>query len=191
MQPIIEYKREALNQYQLILDLPAAVKKRFIAARDRFDAFFRGSLRSGSHPFIYLAQFSAYEPDNARLQEALNLVALGMMPFKAHLKNFSALEHREIYIEVAEKAPVNALIENVNKIADGCLQDARFSALPRVTLAKALHQCQFDRCWPFFEKERFLARFIINRMLLLKLEPGSGRWLIERSFLFENLFIRG
>ncbi|ANH79720.1 hypothetical protein A8C56_00875 [Niabella ginsenosidivorans] len=189
MQSVIAYKRDDFNRYQLILDLPPAIKKRFANARAKLDALFRGITLPGGHPFIYLAAFSGYETKETSWLSELHKVALGMMPFKVHLKNFALGNGDELYIDIAEKIVIQKIIEKISRIQHHW-SDARLNPLPRITLVKGLYHWQLEKCWPYFEKEVFRSSFIMNRMLLLKQMPGFRSWQIERSFLFENQFIQ-
>lgn len=189
MQPLITYQREALNRYRLILDLPPAVKKRFVTTRSKLDAFFRGMHMPGGQPFIDLVHFEGYETEEINWLSELHKVAQGMMPFKMHLKGFALLNGTEIYIAIEEKNSVQSLLKRIGRLQP-YWKEARLNPLPRITLAKGLHQWQLEKCWPYFEKQAFRSYFIMNRVLLLKQMPGYRSWQIERSILFENQLIQ-
>ena len=188
MQDIITYKRAALNNYRLILDTPVAVKRKIADISTRLDALFPGTPLAGSNSVIYLASFSVYEPDEMAVTDQLHRVALATMPWKIHLKGVTHLEKKEIYIPVTERDRVNALIEKIAALP-ASWSNERFNTLPRISLARNLQSWQFERVWPYFEKDPFQARFIMNGMLLLRQLEGYRSWHVEQRFVFENQLI--
>ncbi|WP_300598791.1 2'-5' RNA ligase family protein [Niabella sp.] len=188
MQDIITYQRAALNHYRLILDTPAAVKRKIADAGTRLNAFFPGTPLSGGTVFMYLASFSVYEPDEVAVTDLLHRVALAAMPYRVHLKGFAHLETKEIYIPAVETAWITALIDTIAALP-APWSNERFNVLPRISLARNLQPWQFDRVWPYFEKESFQARFVMDGMLLLRQLEGAKPWQIERKLLFENQLI--
>ncbi|SDC69615.1 2'-5' RNA ligase family protein [Niabella drilacis] len=188
MQDIITYTRDVRNRYQLILDIPDAARRKVIDARTGLDAFFRGTPVPGGRPFIYLAEFSAFETEEQAVIEPLSRIALGAMPFKIHLKGYGQLNRAEIYIRIAETGWITALISRIAG-AKVPWSDERFNPLPRISLARNLQPWQFEQGWALYGHEPFQSRFILNGMLLLKQSPGYRSWQIVRRFLFENQLI--
>ncbi|MBO9592169.1 MAG: 2'-5' RNA ligase family protein [Niabella sp.] len=188
MQDIITYKRAALNNYRLILDPPAAVKRKIADISTRLDAFFPGTPLPGGSPFIYLASFSVYDPDEMAVVDLLHRTALATMPWKIHLKGVAHIEKDEIYIPVTEKDQITTLIEKIAALP-ASWRNERFNTLPRISLARNLQAWQFERVWSYVEKEPFQTRFIMNGMLLLRQLEGYRSWHVERRFLFENQLI--
>lgn len=189
MQDIITYKRAALNKYRLILDTPPAVKRKIADISARLQSFFPGTPLPGSSSFIYLASFSVYEPDEVAVTDLLHRTALAVMPSRTHLKGIAQLDEKEIYIAVAEEDRIRALTERIAALpAPWC--NERFNRQPRISLARNLQPWQFERAWPYFEKQPFHSRFIINSMLLLRQLEGYRSWHVEQRFLFENQLIR-
>ncbi|MCF3109953.1 hypothetical protein LL912_14320 [Niabella sp. CC-SYL272] len=188
MQDIITYKRAALHNYRLILDTPPAVKRKIADISTRLNAFFPGMPLAGGSVFIYLASFSVYEPDEVVVTDLLYRAALATMPHKVYLKGVAHLDEKEIYIPVMEADWIKALIQNISALtAPWCKE--RFNAQPRISLARNLQPWQFERVWPYFEKESFRTRFIMNGMLLLQQLEGYQSWHVERKFTFENQLI--
>ncbi|WP_018630751.1 2'-5' RNA ligase family protein [Niabella aurantiaca] len=188
MQDIITYQRDVLNGYRLILDPPPATKRKIAAARTRLDAFFPGTPIAEGSPFVYLASFFVYDTAEDAVIDQLNRIALGAMPFKIHLKGYGHLEEKEICIQIAETGWVSGVIDKIAQVRMPWTGE-RFNPLPRISLARNLLPWQFERIWPYFEKEPFQSRFVVNGMRLLKQAPGYRSWQILRHFLFENQLI--
>lgn len=188
MQDIITYKRAALNRYRLILDTPAAVKRKIAGISTRLDAFFPGTPLEGGSTSIYLASFSVYEPNEVAVIDLLHRTALATIPCKIHLKGVAHLEKKEIYIPVTEKDWIGTLIERIAALP-ASWHNERFNALPRISLARNLQPWQFERVWPYVEKESFHTRFVMGGMLLLRQLEGYRSWYVEQRFLFENQLI--
>lgn len=188
MQDIITYSRDVLNQYRLILDIPDATRRRVTDARARLDAFFRGIPLRSPASFVYLAGFFAYESEEEGVTSPLSRIALGTMPFKMHLNGYGQLNRNEIYISIADAERVRLIINRIAELQAPWSRE-RFNPLPRISLVRGLQVWQFERVWPYFEREPFQSRFIVNGMLLLKQVPGYRSWQIAQRFLFENQLI--
>jgi hypothetical protein len=188
MQTGLHYGKNFLNDYRLILDTPPIVKKKIAAIKVRFDNDYRGSVIAGGTPFIYLATFSQYETQEQQMLDALDKIAIGFMPFKIHLKNFSHIEADEIFVDVAEKEPFQLLKSQLKNAMD-TMQNARFNEIPRITIAQRLQPWQFGKSWDKFSKEHITASYIADKMLLLKRMEGFRAWQIQKYMAFQNMLV--
>ncbi|MCH5596523.1 2'-5' RNA ligase family protein [Niabella ginsengisoli] len=179
---------DSLNDYRLIVDLPASVKRKIADIKVEFDADYKGLVIPGGDPFVYLASFAQTESKEDSVVDILNKIALGFMPFKMHLKNFGHIESGEIFIEVEEQAALKMLIGQI-KDNLSYVQDARFNPHPRITLAKRLLPFQVSKSWKVYERKSFSATYIANEMLLLKRMEGFSSWQILRRMEFQNMLI--
>lgn len=185
-ESVISYN--PLNDYRLIIDLPAAVKQKIGDTKTVFDEQYKGTVIAGGPSLIYLAEFGCYEAEEEAVTDQINKVALGFMPFKLHLKGFQHLEQKEIYIGVCELAPLQLLTAQIDKEIV-VLPNARINVLPRVTIARGLHLFQFGKSWPLYQQKNFSATFIADEMLLLKRMQGFSGWQILKRMNFQNLLV--
>lgn len=182
------FKYDALNYYQLILDLPAAVKTRFAALKTAFDLDYKGLAVAGSQPFIYLAIFSQYESMELQTVYDLERIALGFMPFKIHLKNFGHANQNEIFVGVEDTRPIDLLVQELNGVSSYFMNE-KFNRTPRVTIARKLNLFQFNKSWERYAHEHFSATFVVNNMLVLKRMEGYKSWQVLKCMEFQNLLI--
>lgn len=182
------FSYDPLNEYRLILDLPADVKKKVAEVKTAFDQEHKGIVIAGGQPFVYLAAFSQNESFEQEITDALYKIALGFMPFKAHLKNFGQTDHNEIFMPFEDVKPVRLLIQQL-KSAEPVFKNAKFNELPRVSIARGLQPFLFNKSWKVFEHRRFSATFIAEGMLLLKRMEGFSSWQILKRLGFENMLV--
>ncbi|GAB3415223.1 hypothetical protein [Niabella aquatica] len=182
------FSYDPLNDYRLILDLPAGIKEKVTAAKTAFDLEYKGMTIAGGQPFVYLAAFSQNESLEQEMSDTLYRIALGFMPFKAHLRNFDQTGHNEIFMPFEDVKPVELLIQRL-KSAGPVFKNAKFNELPRISIARGLQPFQFNKSWAAFEHRRFSATFIVEGMLLLKRMEGFSSWQILRRLEFENMVV--
>lgn len=187
-QPILPYSHDRINDYRLILDTPRMLKKKIAAVKIIFDLEYKGTVIAGSDPFIYLSAFSLNESEELAVADNLEKIALGFMPFKIHLKDFNAINNQEIFINLQELRSITHLINKI-KALEFNLQNAKFNALPRISIAQNLQPWQYEKSWRIYQRQRFSATFLATEMLLLKRMEGYISWQILRSMNFENLLI--
>lgn len=181
---ILQY--DPLNDYQLILDLPPAAKKKIAAVKTEFDLDYRGTPIGGGQPFVYLATFAQPQSAERTVIDRLHQVALGFMPFKIHFKNFNHLDTTEIYADIELRKPVELLTDKIKAI-EKLVKTARFNNLPRITIAKNLQPFQFEKSWKQYAKKPFSVTFIAAEMLLLKRMEGFSSWQILQHMPFQNM----
>ena len=182
------FSYDRLNDYRLILDLPPDVRKKVSEIKTAFDLEHRGVVIAGGQPLVYLAAFSQNESAEQQMTDVLYRIALGFMPFKAHLKNFNHIGNNEIFLPFEDEKPVELLIQQL-KSADAVFKNARYNERPGVSIARGLQPFQFDKSWKAFEHRRFSATFIVEGMLLLKRMEGFSSWQVLRRLEFENMVV--
>ena len=188
MQTVIQYSRDPLNDYRLILDTPSSVKKKVAATKISFDEDYRGTVIAGGNPFIYLATFSQHESNEQALVDALDRIALGFMPFKLHMKDFGYVDENEIFIGIDTKEPIEMLVKQVKSL-ENLMLTARFNDLPRVSIALRLQPWQFQKSWPKYSHKHMAASFLADNMLLLKRMEGFRSWQVLKYMAFQNQLV--
>ncbi|HRN47645.1 MAG TPA: hypothetical protein PK110_06345 [Niabella sp.] len=188
MQSIFSNNRVPLNDYRLIIDTPPVIKKKIAALKTSFDEDYRGMVIAGGNPFIYLATFSQHESAEHLMNEAIDRIALGFMPFKLHLKNLRNLDEHEIYVALGETDIIEYLINEL-KTVQKVLINPRFNDIPRITIAQRLMPWQFAKSWPKFQHKHLSGTFLADKMLLLKRMEGFRSWQIIRYLAFQNLVV--
>mgnify|MGYP003577070576 CR=1 FL=1 len=181
-------KYDPLNDYRLILDMPAVIKQKITEVKNEFDEDYKGVIIPGGQPFVYLATFAGHESTEEDIIDALNKVALGFMPFKMHLKDFDHINNSEIFIGIEEQVPLQKLIQQVEQTISGT-EDLLLNGLPRITIAKRLQPFQFVKSWEKYKEKNFSATLVANEMLLIKRMEGFRSWQILRRLAFQNLVI--
>lgn len=187
MQTSLLHNHDPKNDYRLIIDTPPAIHKKVAALKSALDRDYKGMVIAGGNPFIYLATFSQRESREQEMADVLNLVAIGFMPFKLHLKNFGHIDNREIYIGIEEAETLQYLVSRVKAVAQS-LPGLRLNEMPRMTLAQRLHPWQFEKSWPQYEQKHFAATFLADQMLLLKRMEGFRSWQVLKHMEFQNQF---
>lgn len=188
MQTVIEYNKDPMNDYRLILDTPAAMKRKIATVKTDFDRDYRGNVIAGGNPFVYLASFSQLESRESGMADALDKIAMGLMPFRLRLKDFGCMDDQEIFIDVADKELVLYIVQQLGKATD-YMQQARFNENPRITIGQRLQPWQFEKSWMKHKSAHFSAVFLADQMLLLKRMEGFRSWQVLRHMAFQNQLV--
>jgi 2'-5' RNA ligase len=127
-----------------------------------------------------------------KIVHRLQVIAMGVRPFKVELRNYGSFPTHTIFINVVSKLPIQGLVRQL-KEAQRLLKlnnenKPHFIDEPHLTICRKLKPWQYEQGWLEYAHRQFTGRFIADGMLLLKREAGTKTGLqVVRRFEFLDL----
>lgn len=179
-----------VQEYTLVLSPHEDLRQRIAGLREDFSSKFQHPSSKQLKPYISLVRFSTWEMMEEKITQSLQIIAMGMMPFKVELKDFGSLPSHTLFINVVSRVPVLHLVKELKQAQRIMKMKAgdkpHFMEDPYIPLAVRLKPWQYEQSWADYSNRQFTARFIADHMLLLKKSTGHA-WQIVRRFEFQNL----
>ncbi|OQY95684.1 MAG: hypothetical protein B6D37_04315 [Sphingobacteriales bacterium UTBCD1] len=184
-------------EYLLVLSPHEELWNKVMEIKKRFAHEYKWEQAVRGRPYLALVNFMQYEMMEKRIAGRLKTIAMGQYPFKTELKNFGSFPSHTIYVSVATKLPIQALVKGIRRDAQRLMKlsdhnKPHFILEPHLTIARKLKPSQYEKAWLEYRHKNFTGRFIASGMTLLKRPagiPGDQRikyYPVER-FEFQNL----
>jgi 2'-5' RNA ligase len=190
-QQLVSIPGYRVYEYLLVINPHEELRNRIAAIKEDFSGKYKTALAHYTKPHITLVKFFAYEMSEEKLFHRLQVIAMGLTPFKIELKDFGSFPSHSIYINVTTKLPIQHVVRELksaqqlmtlNKDAKPhFIEDAHF------TICRKLKPWQYEQGWLEYSHRHFSGRFIADGMLLLKRPAGAKGYVIDRRFEFQNL----
>jgi 2'-5' RNA ligase len=174
-----------LNPHEELRNRIRSIKKEFA---EKYDAPMANYLK----PYMALVSFRTIGMMEERLLQRLQVIAMGTSPFKVELSKYAAFPSHTIYIDVATKLPVQALVKEL-KQAQRMMKLSKdhkphFMEEPHIAICRKLKPWQFEKGWLEYSHRSFTGRFVADSMLLLKRPADQiGAWQVAKRLEFMNL----
>lgn len=189
--PLFQMPGYRVNEYLLVLQPHAELQQKITRTKKEFYDLCQASSALTGKPQMLLARFMQLQMMEERIISRLNTAAMGFYPFKAELKGFGSFPSHTIFIQVATREPVKALIRQLRPLQRLMKLDKDhtpyFADQPHINVARNLAPWQYEKAWPQYEHKNFSGRFIARDMLLLKRPQGEMRFYPVQRFEFLNM----
>jgi 2'-5' RNA ligase len=181
-----------INEYLLVLSPHEELWKRIQKVKEEFADKYKTSVARYTKPHITLVNFVTWDMMEERILQRLQMIAMGVAPFKVELRDFGSFPSHTIFINVVSKLPVQNLVKEI-KEAQRLMKlnkenKPHFIDEPHLTICRKLKPWQYEQGWLEYSNRHFTGRFIADSMLLLKRPAGGkGAFQIAKRFEFQNL----
>jgi 2'-5' RNA ligase len=181
-----------LYEYLLVLSPHEELWKRIRDVKNEFGSTYKVPVSQLTKPHLTLVKFVNRSMMEEKILHRLQLISMGITPFKVECKDFGSFPSHSIFINVTTKLAVQNLVKEV-KAAQQLMKlnnenKPHFIDEPNFTIAQRLKPWQYEAGWADYSHRSFTARFIADSMLLLKRTSGEkGSFQIARRFEFQNL----
>lgn len=181
-----------INEYMLVLNPPDDLWQKIIKVKNEFAGKYKNETAKIISPHIALINWVSLELMEDRMIQRLQVIAMGITPFKVELKDYGSFPSHTIFINVVSKVPIQLLVKEI-KQAQRLLTLNRenkphFIETPHISICRKLKSWQYEEGWLEFSNRQFTGRFIADGMLLLKRPAGQKtKFQIAKRFEFQNL----
>lgn len=181
-----------INEYLLVLNPPEDLWQKIMKIKNEFADKYKNEIARHTKPHISLINWVSLELMEERMIQRLQVISMGITPFKVELKDYGSFPSHTIFINVVSKVPVQSLVKEI-KQAQRLMTLNRenkphFIETPHLSICRKLKPWQYEEGWLEFSHRQFTGRFIADSMLLLKKPVGQkGKFQIAKRFEFQNL----
>lgn len=181
-----------INEYLLVLQPPEELWNRVMTIKEAFAETYKAPSATFSKPHIILASFAALGMMEEKIVHRLQVIAMGITPFKLELRNYGSFPTHTIFINVVSKLPIQNLVTGL-KEAQRLMKlnnenKPHFMDEPHLTICRKLKPWQYEQGWMEYSHRQFTGRFIADSMLLIKRPAGAkAPFQIVKRFEFQNL----
>ena len=192
MEKSISMTGYRIYEYILVLKPAEELWNRVMTIKKEFSEKYKMPVASFTKPHITLAKFVALGMIEERIVHRLQVITMGVTPFKVELRDYGSFPTHTIFINVVSKLPIQNLVRQL-KEAQRLLKlnnenKPHFTDEPHMPICRKLKPWQYEQGWLEYAHRQFTGRFIADSMLLLKREAGAKAALqIARRFEFQNL----
>ena len=180
-----------LNEYLLVLTPNDELRNRISALRKEFNDKFKPSLPLTGKPHMALVRFVSWQMLEEKMINRFQHIAMGFTPFKIELRDFGSFPTHSVYIQVATRLPILALVKELRSVqklmkADPD-HDPLFISEPFIPIARKLQPWQYEKGWLEFSNRHFTSKLIADGMLMLKRPLGEKPYQVVQRFEFMNM----
>lgn len=164
-----------LYEYLLLIPPDQKVTQKVNELKTLFCENYGCKNAAGLVPHLTLVNFMQQESMEFRLINCLEKFTPYVKPFPVKLEGFGQFPPHTIYLDLAERETIVALVKNIRAKFQRILRISEqlkpnFTLKPHLTIARGVTEEQYEKIWPVYQKEYFSESFTANEMILLKRE---------------------
>jgi len=189
-QNLMELPGYQYYEYLLIMNPHEDLRNKITNVKKEFYEKYKAPAALWGKPHITVAKFVVWEMMEEKIVNRLKVTAMGMPPFKVHLKDYGSFPSHTIYVNVTTKLPILELVKEVKqgkRLMKSPDYDPFFIDEPKITIARQLTPAQYEKAWHEYSHRSFTGSFIADGMLLIKRRVGDKSYQIVRRLDFMNL----
>jgi len=179
-----------LNGYLLVLQPHEDLRQRIMAVKKRFAESYDCPLASATKPHVTLVNFSQYQLMEEKIVHRLKRIVSRHAPFTVELRDFGSFPSHTIYLEVATRNAIVALVKELRTMQAMLKPDKEhaphFITEPHLTIARKLLPWQYEKGWLELSNTPFTGTFVADRLLLLKKKAGEKKYQPPLPMAFLN-----
>lgn len=192
MEKISSMAGYRIYEYLLVLSPPEELWKRVTDIKEAFAEKYKAPAATFTKPHITLANFAALGMMEEKIMHRLQVITMGVTPFKVELRDYGSFPTHTIFINVVSKLPIQDLVRQLKEgqrlMKLNNENKPHFMDEPHLTICRKLKPWQYESGWLEYSHRQFTGRFIADSMLLLKREAGAKTaFQIVKRFEFQNL----
>src|SRR6478672_6634399 len=177
MEKTITMAGYRIYEYLLVLQPPEEIWDRVMKIKTEFAEKYKAPAATFSKPHITLANFAALGMMEEKIRHRLQVITMGVTPFKVELRDYGSFPTHTIFINVVSKLPIQDLVRQLKEgqrlMKLNNENKPHFMDEPHLTICRKLKPWQYEQGWLEFSHRQFTGRFIAGSMLLLKREAGA------------------
>jgi 2'-5' RNA ligase len=175
----------ARYEYLLIISPPKVLYDKIREVKRAFQEKYQAGF-SGK-PHITLVKFVQWNTMEEKIVHRLSNISATFKPFLVQLDGFSSFPTHTIYINITTKNNIREVVKSLHPVQSFMKSkdfDPHFITEPHFTIARKLLPSQFEKGWQEYQQLHFTARFIADRMLLIRKKEGNKYYEEVKEFYF-------
>ena len=192
MTPTTSRPGYRINEYLLVLNPPEDLWQKIMKIKEGFAEKYKNDIAKYTKPHITLINWVSLELMEEKMMQRLQMIAMGITPFKIELRDYGSFPTHTIFINVVSKLPIQSLVREMKQAQKLMTLDKEnkphFIETPHLSICRKLKPWQYEEGWLEYSNRQFTGRFIADGMLLLKRTAGEKvKFQIARRLEFQNL----
>lgn len=173
-------------EYRIIIQPHEDLCNKINTIKKQFAEVFQLPVYHYSKPDITIVRFTQYEIMEERIIHRLKNIVTTIATFKVELKDFGSFPTHSIFINVATKSSIVALVKELRSIQKLLKLNEEhkphFITEPFITIAAKLLPWQYEKGWLEYSNTPFTAMFMAEDILLLKRNTGEKKYQTVQRF---------
>ncbi|GGH77096.1 hypothetical protein HNQ91_004206 [Filimonas zeae] len=177
----------AENEYLVVIRPNDDLYERIMAEKNSFTEKYNAAACTFGKPYLTLVRFNQVQMGEERIIRQLRGIATGCAPIKLELRNFGSYPTHSIFINLASKKQVMGVVRELRgaqRLMKAQGQTPHFITEPHFVIARKLNHEQYETAWREYAQQSFDARFMAEKLVLLKRKPGLSSFLPVADFDF-------
>jgi 2'-5' RNA ligase len=177
-------------EYRIIIQPHEDLCDKINLIKKLFAETFQLPLINYSKPDISLVRFTQYEIMEERIIHRIKNIATTIASFKVELKDFGSFPTHSLFINVATKTSIIALVKELKSIQKSLKLNEEnkphFITEPIVSIAAKLLPWQYEKGWLEYSNTPFTAMFMVEDILLEKRNSGEKKYHTIQRFQLQT-----
>ena len=192
MTPTTSIPGYRINESLLVLNPPEDLWQKIMKIKEGFAEKYKNDIARFTKPHITLINWVSLELMEEKMMQRLQLIAMGITPFKVELRDYGSFPSHTIFINVVSKVPIQSLVREMKQAQKLMTLDKEnkphFIETPYISICRKLKPWHYEEGWLEYSNRQFTGRFIADSMLLLKRTAGEKvKFQIAKRLEFQNL----
>jgi 2'-5' RNA ligase len=192
MTPTTSIPGYRINEYLLVLNPPEDLWQKIMKIKEGFAEKYKNDIAKFTKPHITLINWVSLELMEEKMMQRLQMIAMGITPFKVELRDYGSFPSHTIFINVVSKVPIQSLVREMKQAQRLMTLEKEnkphFIETPYISICRKLKPWQYEEGWLEYSNRQFTGRFIADSMLLLKRTAGEKvKFQIAKRLEFQNL----
>ena len=171
MDKTVSVTGHSLYEYQVVIDIPAALRKRIETDRQQITENYGIVQPPAGRPHISLVRFMAVKKMENKITLQLQQVAMAAKPFTVVLRDYDGYPMHAVFIQIDNQQKVLDLIKNLKsarRLMKAGGDEPHFLLDPQMVLAGRLENDTYIRIMKEYQHKKFAADFVADAFLLLR-----------------------
>ena len=187
MDKTVSVTGHSLYEYQVVIDIPAALRKRIETDRQQITENYGIVQPPAGRPHISLVRFMAVKKMENKITLQLQQVAMAAKPFTVVLRDYDGYPMHAVFIQIDNQQKVLDLITNLKsarRLMKAGGDEPHFLLDPQMVLAGRLENDTYIRIMKEYQHKKFAADFVADAFLLLRRNDDEKRYELVKRFEF-------
>ena len=187
MDKTVSVTGHSLYEYQVVIDIPAALRKRIETDRQQITENYGIVQPPAGRPHISLVRFMAVKKMENKITLQLQQVAMAAKPFTVVLRDYDGYPMHAVFIQIDNQQKVPDLIKNLKsarRLMKAGGDEPHFLLDPQMVLAGRLENDTYIRIMKEYQHKKFAADFVADAFVLLGRNDEEKRYELVKRFEF-------
>jgi 2'-5' RNA ligase len=187
MDKTISVTGHSLYEYQVVIDIPAALRKRIETDRQQITENYGIVQPPAGRPHISLVRFMAVKKMENKITLQLQQVAMAAKPFTVVLRDYDGYPMHAVFIQINNQQKVLDLIKKLKparRLMKAGGDEPHFLLDPQMVLAGRLENDTYIRIMKDYQHKKFAADLAADAFLLLRRNDDEKRYEVVKRFEF-------